>query len=141
MSDSADKSFLGTGWSFPPTFVKATRAVEMTSENENIKQCLDNLLSTNLGERLHLPDYGSQLKRLIFQKLDGNLLNQIRSTISRAIVHYEPRIILEEIEIDDSQGTEGLVNVTIHYIIRDTNTRNNMIYPFYLKEGTNVRRR
>ena len=54
----ADSSFLGTGWSFPPTFRKGGADVEMAAGSEDIHQSLQILLSTRLGERILQPEFG-----------------------------------------------------------------------------------
>ena len=54
-------SFLGTGWKFPPEFNNQTGTVEMVSDYTDIKESLDILLSTSLGERVMQPDYGCNL--------------------------------------------------------------------------------
>jgi len=46
------KSFLGTGWSFPPQFVKSLNSVILTSEEQNIRENLQVLFETNVGERI-----------------------------------------------------------------------------------------
>ena len=67
------KSFLGTGWAFPPTFHddKLT-GVEMVKNEYDIKESLEILLNTNLGERIMLPDYGSELQKYVFDKITNS---------------------------------------------------------------------
>ena len=51
-----EKSFLGIGWSFPPTFNKERSDVEMTTKEEDIKQSLHIYFNTKLGERIMRQD-------------------------------------------------------------------------------------
>jgi uncharacterized Zn-binding protein involved in type VI secretion len=67
-------SFLGTGWSFPPTFDRDSGQVEMVSDLADIEQSLDILLSTSLGERVMVPDYGCNLDDYMFESLSNNLI-------------------------------------------------------------------
>ena len=60
------KSFLGRGWGFPPEFNRATKAVNMLEDEADIKSSLEILLSTRLGERVMVPDYGLQPRRAAF---------------------------------------------------------------------------
>ena len=39
-------------------------------------------------------------------------------------------------EFSDSLG--GILRVTLDYTVRHTNRRTNMVYPFYLNEGTDL---
>jgi hypothetical protein len=132
------KTFLGIGWKFPPTFDKRTGSVEMVSEEADIQESLQILLSTRKGERLAKPDFGCDLSILIFETIDATTLNYARQMIEYAILMFEPRITLEKIEIVPNPN-EGIIHFKLDYTIRKTNTRSNMVYPFYLLEGTEVR--
>lgn len=132
------KSFLGTGWAFPPQFSKSLDSVIMTSEDENIHQNLNILFQTKVGERIMNFAYGTKLSLLVFDRISAKLIGDIEETITDAILFYEPRINLEEVLVDDTDYRDGLINVEVKYIIRQTNNRGNYVYPFYLNEGTNL---
>ncbi len=74
-------SFLGTGWAFPPAFDNESASVEMVSNYEDIKQSLDILLSTSLGERVMQPDYGCNLTDYIFESLNSTLIGIIKHKV------------------------------------------------------------
>lgn len=130
--------FLGEGWSFPPHFDKKTRGVVMTTDIEDINSSLHILLSTRLGERIMIPEYGCNLEELLFQPLDITLKTYIKDLIKTAILYHEPRIDAKKISLDTSQELEGMVQIEIEYIVRITNSRGNMVFPFYKKEGTEL---
>ncbi|MGA2823054.1 MAG: GPW/gp25 family protein [Bacteroidales bacterium] len=132
-------SFLGTGWSFPPAFDKITDSVEMTSDELDIQRSLQILLTTRPGERVMQPDYGCNLDEMVFEPMTTTFKTHIREMVKTAILYYEPRIELNKIEIDDSQETEGVILVIIDYTVRTTNTRFNYVFPYYKKEGTEIR--
>lgn len=129
--------FLGTGWSFPPTFDKKGRTVEMLSDKADIKSCLGILLSTSIGERIMQPKYGCDLKRFLFEPLNTTLKAYIKDLVKKAILYFEPRIKLEEISLT-TDDNEGILLITVDYTIITTNTRNNLVFPYYLEEGTNI---
>ena len=133
MSDNnqQDTSFLGTGWSFPPTFTKETAGVEMVSDVQDIEQSLQILLSTRPGERILQPDYGCSLDRLMFEPMDTSLKSYVEDVVKTAILYHEPRIDPSKVTIDTSNETEGWLNVIVEYTIRTTNSRYNFVYPFY----------
>ena len=130
--------FLGEGWSFPPHFDKKTRGVVMTTDIEDINSSLHILLSTRLGERIMIPEYGCNLEELLFQPLDITLKTYIKDLIKTAMLYHEPRIDAKKISLDTSQELEGMVQIEIEYIVRITNSRGNMVFPFYKKEGTEL---
>ncbi len=104
-----DKSFLGRGWSFPPGFTAGGAQVEMVSDIEDIHQSLQILLSTQLGERLMQEDYGCDLSGVMFEEVDQGLINRLTSLFDNAILNYEPRIKLENLEVSESETEQGLL--------------------------------
>jgi phage baseplate assembly protein W len=132
----ADASFLGTGWSFPPTFRHAGAEVAMVSGTEDIHQSLQILLSTRLGERVMQDEFGCALDRVVFEEIDQSLINALNSSISDAILYHEPRISLDHLDVAESADQPGLLLISLEYTIRSTNSRFNMVYPFYINEAT-----
>jgi uncharacterized protein len=130
------KSFLGRGWSFPPEFRKGTKSVELLENEEDIKSSLEILLSTRLGERIMVPDYGCNLDELLFKPLNLTLKTYVIDLIKRAILYHEPRIDVNKIAIDPINELEGELLINIDYTIRSTNSRKNMVFPFYKTEGS-----
>lgn len=133
------KSFLGTGWSFPPKFSKVTNEVNMLSDEADIQSSLEILLSTRQGERVMNHKYGCNLDEMVFEPMTTTFKTYIKDMIQTAILYYEPRIDVKKIDLDDSRDAEGVVLVIIEYIVRTTNSRFNYVYPFYKNEGTQVK--
>ncbi|KAA3613651.1 MAG: hypothetical protein DWQ05_15325 [Calditrichaeota bacterium] len=132
---SENSTFLGTGWSFPPAFTQAGADVKMSADAEDIHQSLQILFSTSLGERIMREDYGCDLQNLLFEEIDQGLVNQISRLITDGILYHEPRIELEKIEVSESKKESGLLLISLEYTIRSTNSRFNMVYPFYVNEA------
>ncbi|HEY5749067.1 MAG TPA: GPW/gp25 family protein [Chryseolinea sp.] len=130
---SEDHSFLGTGWSFPPTFDNTSAQVAMLSGEDDIESSLQILLSTALGERIMQPKFGCNLSDMVFENLDVTLQTEMKNRIEKAILFYEPRVDLEGIALTPDE-TGGLIIIDVRYIVRATNTRGNLVYPFYLTE-------
>ena len=63
---------IGTGWSFPPRFVKNPdgSSVEMVSGEVDIEESMNIILSTNLEERFIHPDSGADLRNLCISGRD-----------------------------------------------------------------------
>lgn len=134
-----DPAFLGRGWSFPPAFNWNDFNVDMVEAKEDIDQSLFLLLSTLPGERLMRPEFGCDLKGVVFAKRNSETEHRIIDLVSTAIVENEPRIIVEEIRIESREGSpEGELYILVEYRIIRTNTRSNIVYPFYLLEGTMI---
>ncbi|WP_203292777.1 GPW/gp25 family protein [Luteirhabdus pelagi] len=133
-----EHQFLGEGWSFPPHFDKQSGELVTTTGVVDINKSLEILLSTRLGERIMLPGYGCDLEDLLFQPLDTTLKTYIKDRIETAILLHEPRIDVDAIELDTTNERNGEVLIKIEYRIRITNSRGNMVFPFYKLEGTEV---
>lgn len=133
-----EQSFLGSGWGFPPEFHKAAKDVRLVSEDGDIQESLNILLSTFPGERMMQPTYGCELKTMVFETINESTVTAIKDIIERAILFFEPRINLDEIEIDTQEIVNGVLNILLKYTVRATNTRSNMVYPFYFQEGTDI---
>ncbi|MGK0365692.1 MAG: phage baseplate assembly protein W [Saprospiraceae bacterium] len=132
------KSFLGKGWSFPVEFSGKTKKVVMVSDEEDIAQSLFLLLSTMPGERVTNPHYGCRLHNMTFENIDSSVEYQMRDAIRTSVLFFEPRISLDEIKIDTGRELDGIVYITLFYTIRKVNIRSNIVYPFYLLEGSLV---
>src|SRR4051812_27380812 len=137
--NSSVKSFLGTGWGFPPTFSTRASAVGMLSNEEDIKSSLEILLTTRQGERVMRPDYGCDLDELVFEPLTTTFKTYITDLITTAILYYEPRIDVNTIELDDTGEIEGRILIKVDYTVRATNSRFNFVFPFYKNEATDLR--
>ena len=111
-------SFLGTGWKFPPTFDKENGNVEMVSDEQDIKESLHLLLSTRIGERVMLPEYGCNMNFLAFNTLDLTTVNFVRKLIKEAITKFEPRIDLNRVEINTDDSIDGVLRIEIDFTIR-----------------------
>ncbi|GAB3027917.1 GPW/gp25 family protein [Spirosoma pulveris] len=131
-------TFLGRGWSFPPTFNLAINGVEMREQEDDIASSLEILLTTMPGERVMLPDFGCNMQELIFENLDTTTKTLLADKIESAILYYEPRIDLENVTLNTARELEGVVLIEITYRVRTTNSRFNFVFPFYKQEGTDI---
>jgi len=133
-----DKSFLGRGWSFPPDFDKATKKVRMTQDQEDIERSLEILLGTLKGERVMRPAYGANMDEMVFESFNQSIKTFMADQISTAIYYFEPRIEPLNVTINDQFITDGRLLIEIDYVIRATNSRYNIVYPFFLNKGTGI---
>lgn len=138
-SNASYTSFLGTGWSFPPEFIMEIGELRMTSDEDDIQASLKILFGTACGERFLNPKYGIDMQELLFEPMGTTATTFLKDRIKTVILIYEPRISLLSLDIDTSALNEGRIAVIVEYEIRATNSRFNLIYPFYLTDGSEVR--
>ena len=135
MSDD-NTSILGSGWTFPPIFDPANKEILLSTEEENVQQNLYALFGTEQGERLSHSDYGGNLQRFLFAGIDTHLVNDIKAIVTNSIKLYEPRILLDSINIGEREDEPGVLLISIDYSLRTTHARHSMVFPFYLNEVT-----
>ncbi len=136
---SEERNFLGKGWSFPPSFDFSNRTNVMVSEESDIAQSLFIILSTRKGERILNPEFGCGIHDLVFEEIDTSLLYKIKDQVHYAILYFEPRINLLDVQVKRDKEVDGRLNILIEYNIKKVNKRSNMVYPFYFLEGTDLR--
>lgn len=134
------QSFLGRGWGFPPTFDIESKTVALSEDEEDIRQSLYILLSTIPGERLMRQDFGCNLHGLVFSMRNHETKQRIIDAVSTAILNHEPRVIVDSVGVDmmEMNPEDIACKIDISYTTIAVNTRNNIVYPFYLIEGTFV---
>lgn len=127
--------FLGTGWAFPPRFGEAGGTVVMASNEDDIHQSLMVLFSTRPGERAMQEEYGCSLDDWLFSEMDHNLVSQLTSAIHDAVLIHEPRIRLLDVDISPDAQSNGILLIRLDYKVTATNSRYNLVLPFYLNEA------
>lgn len=136
-SKNNKESFLGKGWSFPIRFNWATKNVVMATAENDIEESLFILLNTIKKERVMRPQYGHDLLPLVFKRMDNSLLHLLEDSIRKAITLYEPRIDLSAVTLRLNVQS-SIIEIELRYTVRKTNSRHNVVFPFYLSQGTHV---
>ena len=133
------KSFLGTGWSFPPTFLKESANIALVSDEEDIKQSLQIYFNTKIGERIMRPEYGCVIHEHIFDRIDDSILDILSFELTQNIGQIEPRIIVDKIDSKKVDKDGGIIEINMIYTIISSNVRDNIVFPYYINEGTNIK--
>jgi phage baseplate assembly protein W len=131
-------SFLGTGWAFPPTFDPGLLTVMTVSDDVDIEQSLNILLSTALGERVMQPQYGCDLQPYLFQPLNPHMIGFLKDRVRNAILYYETRIKLSSVVVtplDSPDLFQGRFTITINYTVIQSNSRFNYVYDYFANEA------
>jgi len=131
-------SFLGTGWSFPPEFMRASKGVFMTADEDDIHASLKILFGTSLGERFLHPKYGLNMRDLLFEPISTTTSTLFIDRIKMAILIYEPRIDVVALDLDASGQYEGRLLLELDYVVLATNSRYNLVYPFNITDGNEL---
>jgi phage baseplate assembly protein W len=128
------KAFLGVGWAFPPS---ASPAGDISSAayEADIQQSIRIVLGTAPGERVMRPDFGAGLKALVFEPMNTTTVALAQHAVHQALVQWEPRIDQITVKVTP-QASTGSLSIDIRYRVRLTNVFYNLVYPFFLSEGS-----
>ena len=130
----ADKRFLGTGMKFPPQIDPATGRFKTVSGNQTVKESLYLILMTQTTERLVRPDFGSEIMTYTFMDTGTTMLSIFRRNITETIMSQEPRISDVDVGLEYRES-QGAIIISINYTVAATNSRDNLVFPFYLDRG------
>ncbi|WP_405343135.1 GPW/gp25 family protein [Fibrobacter sp.] len=128
-------TFLGRGWKFPLKFENG--AIAMSEAEEDVDESLRILLGTYPGERLMRPDYGCRLRDYCFRNYEESTIVQLDEEIRNAIDNFEPRVTVENTDYKMDEVNDVL-QIIVDYKVIATNSRRNLVYPFYINEGTDI---
>jgi uncharacterized protein len=136
--DLSRPDFLGRGWSFPVT-VDGDGRVAMTGSDDSIRQSIWSILSTAPGERVMRPAFGCPLHDLVFAVNDHATAAEVSAAVREALAIWEPRVDVIDVvatpgaaSTADPDAPEVLL-IAIDYEVRATNSRFNLVYPFYME--------
>ncbi len=129
-----EHSFLGNGWSFEVMPDPVTGRIRMCGGEDDVAQAVKLILNTKRGERVMRPDFGCRLCDFAFESFSQSVKSEMIEEIETALTLHEPRITDIEVAIYDA-SPEGRIILDISYVIRTTNNRYNLVFPFYIEEG------
>jgi phage baseplate assembly protein W len=125
---------LGVGWTFP-VCVQGGR-IEMSEYEQDIREAIRIILLTNPGERMMRPGFGAGLVDFLYEPLSSATLARIQTRVNQALIDWEPRIDVKSVDVSVDSSEPNKVLIEMSYWVRSTNTLANLVYPFYLEEGS-----
>ena len=134
MTPNPAKAFLGVGWAFPPC-VASDGSTLMAAYENDVREAVLIVLATDKGERVMRPDFGAGLRSFVFGPLNQTTLQRVQTQVQEALVKWEPRITVEQVSVTIDPSEQGKLLIAVRYLVRVTNTLQNLVYPFYLNEG------
>ncbi|MEJ8632145.1 GPW/gp25 family protein [Streptomyces sp. MS2.AVA.5] len=123
--------FAGRGWA-SPLGVGASGGMAMAEGHADIEQAIRLILSTEPGERPMRPEFGCAIRDRVFGSMDASTGGAITHEVRRALERWEPRIVVEDIRVTQAAVCQEIVDIEIGYRLADTNSRRNLVHPFYV---------
>lgn len=109
-----DAELLGSGLSFPPRIGPDGR-LAVSSGSRNVRETIRVILATERRERLLLPQFGGDLKRLLFEPNNPGTHRLIQERITQALGRFEPRIRVEAVRIAADPEDSRAAVATVEY--------------------------
>lgn len=132
--DGAVGDFIGRGWTFPLD-IGASGSVVMLGGARKLEQAMRLVLSTYPGERPFRPEFGCRLRDYVFDGASGDVLAAIEHEVRDALLHWEPRAVVEDVDVYPDDDDENLLWIDISYTAKDENDPRNLVHPFYAIPG------
>jgi phage baseplate assembly protein W len=129
------KAFLGTGLAFPMGVAPDGRLSEAAYE-EDIRQAIRIIVGTNPGERVMRPEFGAGLRDFVFAPVSESTIALVEHRVREALIDWEPRIDVQNVIVTSTASERNQLLIDMEYRVRATNSLHNLVYPFYLNEGT-----
>ena len=126
-----DDSFVGRGFSWPME-VDHTGAIRLTDGVPDLDRSIRIVLMTAPGERLMRPQFGCRIWDLLFEPITSNTLGLMAQSVREAVTQWEPRVEVHDVKVEADPSRDGLVHIDVEYVVRTTNNRRNLVYPFYV---------
>ena len=110
------KVVIGVSLPFAGSQISGSDAVfnSVYTTTDQIKYDIINYILTNKGERPLNPNYGSDLRRFVFQNIDGISLNNLKTQLSDGLKANFPNVKINDITINPFYDTNS-INIIINY--------------------------
>ncbi|MEO0443353.1 MAG: GPW/gp25 family protein [Pseudomonadota bacterium] len=129
------REFLGSGWKFPLQ-LNASGGLAISRYEQSIEESIYTILGTAKGERLMMPNFGCGMHEVVFAPNNPATITLVVDSTRKALVAHEPRIDVLTIAAETSKEQDNLLIIRINYRVRANNTIENLVYPFYITEGS-----
>ena len=86
---------------------------------EQAKSNIKNLLLTKKGERIMQPEFGTGLRRLLFEPIDDTFEDKVKETITKNVSFWLPYVSIKSIDIEmtDELRDKNQVNLSLEFTV------------------------
>ena len=102
---------------YPFHFARDGRSAT-TSDEDHIRDMIEQFLFTNAGERVNRPDFGSGLLQMIFAPNSPELAAAVQFTVQGGLQRWLGDVI--EVQAVDITSEEATLRVNVKYLLRRT---------------------
>jgi phage baseplate assembly protein W len=127
--------FLGQGWAFPVR-VNARGGLDWSAGAKSIEEAIWIILETPRRSRIMEPEFGCGLHDYVFAPNSANTRAVIAAEVRAALVRWEPRVDVLAVNVEPQVDAQNTLLIEVDYRTRANNAVRNLVYPFFLNEGS-----
>jgi phage baseplate assembly protein W len=124
--------FYGRGASFPFK-LSAKGGIAESANLRKVEESIRIILGTQYGERVMRPDFGCNLKSLVFAPNNTATAALARRYVQDGLKQWEPRINVKDVTVTND-NVNAVLLIEIRYQVKASLDPQSMIYPFYLEQ-------
>ncbi|PPK67656.1 GPW/gp25 family protein [Actinokineospora auranticolor] len=124
------QDFVGAGWAFP-LGVGPQGGIALVRREVELEQAMRLILATYPGERPMRPAFGSRIRDYVFRPVNLETAAELSQEVRDALLRWEPRVDVEGVGVEPDPDDSSLLYIDIRYVVKDTNDRRNLVFPFY----------
>ncbi len=107
------KPVYGRYLSFPFRIGSDGRTALVADLNDHVRDEIVQLILTGTGERLFLPDFGTNVRRLVFENTDDTVTGLTKATIANALSKWlGSRVAVQSLDVTFADAT---ISVNLQY--------------------------
>ena len=126
--------FIGRGWAFPIR-TDTNGGIALVGREREIAEAIRLIVSTTPGERPMRPEFGCRIHDFVFAPADSMTAAAISEEVTRAVTMWEHRVDVEAVDVLQAPDDQTVFYIDIHYRLKATNSRYNLVFPFYVIPG------
>lgn len=130
------ESCIGNGLSSSDDMFYDGRTKSISGEDK-IHDSIYTILSTRIGERFFIPEFGSRLYLVLFEQNDMISRDLIDLYVREALGKWEKRIVVDNVDVGH-ENDDNVVPVTINYHIANSNISGSYVYPFCVGDDGDI---
>lgn len=104
--------------------------MEVNDHRNLIRASIQRILGTTKGERVMQPEFGHNLKKMLFEPLDEIIIEDLRNEISNIINTQEPRIVVRDVYFDIDYDNHT-IKIMVSFYYKTNGIEDN--FSFYIR--------